>query len=43
MPEQNDVAEHWNRTLVEVAKAMLEEKSMPKFYWAEAIQTAVYI
>ena len=22
---------------------MLEEKSMPKFYWAEAVRTAVYI
>ena len=22
---------------------MLEEKSLPKFYWAEAVRTAVYI
>jgi hypothetical protein len=22
---------------------MLEEKSMPKFYWAEAVRTTVYI
>ena len=30
---QNGMAEHRNRTLVEAARAMLEEKSMPKFYW----------
>jgi hypothetical protein len=32
-----------NRSIVEAARAMLEEKSMPKFYWAEAVRTAVYI
>ena len=37
------MAEHRNRTLVAVAREMLEEKSMPKFYWAEAIRTTVYI
>ena len=42
-PEQNGVAERKNRSVVEVARAMLEEKSMPKFYWAEAVRTAVYI
>ena len=42
-PEQNGVAERKNRTIVEAARAMLEEKSLPKFYWAEAVRTAVYI
>jgi hypothetical protein len=42
-PEQNGVAKRKNRSIVEVARAMLEEKSMPKFYWAEAVRTAVYI
>jgi hypothetical protein len=37
------VAERKNRSIVEAARAMLEEKSMPKFYWAEAVRTAVYI
>ena len=41
-PEQNGVAER-NRSIVEAARAMLEEKSLPKFYWAEAVRTAVYI
>ena len=42
-PEQNGVAERKNRLVVEAAQAMLEEKSMPKFYWAEAVRTTVYI
>jgi hypothetical protein len=37
------VAERKNRSIVEAARAMLEEKSLPKFYWAEAVRTAVYI
>ena len=41
--EQNGVAERKNRAIVEAARAMLEEKSLPKFYWAEAVRTAVYI
>ena len=32
-PEQNGVAERKNRTIVEAARAMLEEKSLPKLYW----------
>ena len=31
IPQQNGVAERKNRTIVEVARAMLEEKHMPKF------------
>ena len=41
--EHNSVAERKNWSIVEAARAMLEEKSMPKFYWAEAIRTVVYI
>ena len=37
------MAKRKNRSVVEVARAMLEEKSLPKFYWAEAVRTAVYI
>jgi uncharacterized protein YktB (UPF0637 family) len=28
---------------MEAARAMLKEKSMPKFYWAEVVRTVVYI
>ena len=37
MPEQNGVAERKNRSVVETARAMLEEKSLRKFYWAKAV------
>ena len=37
------MAERTNRSVVEAARAMLEEKSLPKFYWAEAVRTAMYI
>ena len=37
------MAERKNRSIVEAARAMLEEKSLPKFYWAKAVRTAVYI
>ena len=37
------MAERKNRSIVEAARAMLEEKSLAKFYWAEAVRTAVYI
>ena len=43
MAEQNGVAERKNRSILEAGRAMLEEKSFPKFYWAEAVRTAVYI
>ena len=43
MPEQNGVAKRQNRSVVEALREILEEKSLPKFYWAEAVWTAVYI
>ena len=41
--EQNGVAEHKNRTIVGAAKAMLYDQDLPKFLWAEACNTMVYI
>ena len=32
MPEQNNVAEKKNRSVLEAARVMLKEKSLPKFY-----------
>ena len=43
MLQQNGVAERKNRHIAEVARALMIEKNMPHFYWAEAINTAVYI
>ena len=42
-PQQNDVAERKNRTIVEMARSMLKGKGLPNQYWAEAVSTAVYI
>ncbi|CAL8152291.1 unnamed protein product [Prunus armeniaca] len=42
-PQQNGVAERKNRTIVEMAKCMMFDKSMPLEFWAEAVNTAVYI
>ena len=42
-PMQNGVAEQRSWTIEEVAQAMLEEKHMLKFYWAEAVRLAVYL
>ena len=42
-PQQNGVAERKNGHLLEVAHAMLHEKHMSDFYWAEAASTAVYL
>ncbi|KAI5336087.1 hypothetical protein L3X38_026221 [Prunus dulcis] len=42
-PQQNGVAERKNRTIVEMAKCMMFEKKMPLEFWAEAVNTAVYI
>ena len=43
--EQNGVAEHKNRNILEVAWVMMNKKNMPKSYWAwaEATNTAVYL
>ncbi|KAI5355061.1 hypothetical protein L3X38_007956 [Prunus dulcis] len=42
-PQQNGVVERKNRTVVEMAKAMLHEKELPYYLWTEAVHTAVYI
>ena len=42
-PQQNGVAERKNRTIEEMANAMLLEKGLPKIFWGEAVNTAVYL
>ncbi|GJS46796.1 retrovirus-related pol polyprotein from transposon TNT 1-94, partial [Tanacetum coccineum] len=41
-PQQNDVVEIWNRTLVEAARTMLIFLKALIFLWAEAVVTACY-
>mgnify|MGYP001405694973 FL=1 len=42
-PSQNGVAERLNRTLLELARAMLIARNLPAFLWDEAISHAVYL
>ncbi|GJY89088.1 retrovirus-related pol polyprotein from transposon TNT 1-94, partial [Tanacetum coccineum] len=41
-PQQNDVVERQNRTLVEVARTILIFSKAPMFLWAEVVATAVF-
>lgn len=42
-PQQNGVSERANRSIVERARSMLEEAKLSKKYWAEAVNTSVYL
>ena len=42
-PQQNGVVERKNRTLEKMARTMLCENNLPKYFWAEAINTACYV
>lgn len=42
-PEQNGVAERYNRTIVEKARCLLHDAGLSKTFWAEAVNMAVYI
>ncbi|WVZ53867.1 hypothetical protein U9M48_004755 [Paspalum notatum var. saurae] len=42
-PPQNGVVERKNRTLVEMARTMLDGHRTPRCFWAEAVNTACYI
>ena len=42
-PEQNGVAERFNRTLVEMVRSMLADSELPKTFWPEALTTAIYL
>lgn len=42
-PQQNDVAERYNRTIMEKVRSMLEDSQLDERMWAEAANTAVYL
>ena len=42
-PQQNGVVEIKNRTIMEVARAMLHDQDLPMHLWAEAARTTVYV
>jgi transposase InsO family protein len=43
VPQQNGAVERKNRTLIEMARTMLDEHRTPRRFWADAISTACYI
>ena len=42
-PKQNSVVKRDNRTVVECARSMLYQKSLPLNFWGEVVNTAVYV
>ena len=42
-PQQNDLSEHKNRRLLEVARALMLNSNVPKCFWGDAILTACYL
>ncbi|GJW00849.1 retrovirus-related pol polyprotein from transposon TNT 1-94 [Tanacetum coccineum] len=42
-PQQNGVVERKNRTILNMVQSMLKSKKMPKEFWAEAVDCAVYL
>ena len=42
-PQQNGIVERKNRTIMEAARAMLQDQDLPMHIWAEATRTSVYV
>ncbi|KXJ62430.1 hypothetical protein RP20_CCG010088 [Aedes albopictus] len=42
-PEQNGLSERMNRTLVEKARAMLDDSAIDRKFWGQAVLTAAYL
>ena len=42
-PQQNDVPERRNRTLLDMVRSMMSYSSLPISFWGYSLQTAIYI
>jgi len=42
-PQQNEVVERKNRVLEEIARTLLNETNLPKYFWADAVNTVCYV
>jgi transposase InsO family protein len=43
IPQQNDVPERKNWTIINIVRSMIKTKKIPKEFWAEVVQCAMYI
>ena len=39
-PQQNGVVERKNRSLEKLARTMLSESSLPKYFWVDVVNTS---
>jgi len=42
-PQQNGVVERKNRSLEELARTMLNDNSLPKYFWTDAVSTTCHV
>ena len=42
-PQQNGIAEHKNRHLLEITRALIFQMNVPKSFWGEVVLTATYL
>jgi transposase InsO family protein len=42
-PQQNDVAERKNKTILEAVKTMIHDQDLPMCLWVEVAMTVVYV
>jgi len=42
-PQQNGVVERKNKSLEELARTMLNENSLPKYFWSDAVNTTCFV
>jgi len=43
IPQQNAMVERKNRSLEELARTILSESYLPKYFWADAVSTSCYV
>jgi len=41
--QQNDVVERKNRNILKIARSMLKTKKMPKDFWVDTVDYAIYL
>jgi hypothetical protein len=42
-PQHNGIAKRKNRHITKITRAMLNEKNLPKYFWAKVVAIVIYI